>query len=60
MSHPKAPMTNYHHKLVKLTDNISVYHKGYHIGLQASMKNLKRLLSTPKFTNFVTVSHKNY
>ena len=41
MPHPKATMSNYHHKYVIQTEDISVHQKACHIDLLASMKSLK-------------------
>ena len=60
MPHPKTPVTNYHHKQVKHTENSSVYHKACHTDLQTSMKSLNSILSIPKFPNFLIISHGNY
>ena len=43
MPHQKALMTNYHHKIEKHTDNISVYKKACHIDFLASMKSSKSI-----------------
>ena len=41
MPHPKVLMTNYNHKYINYTENISVYQNVCHIDLLASMKSSK-------------------
>ena len=40
---PKTPVTKYHQKQVKYTENSPVYHKACHTDLQTSMKSLNSI-----------------
>ena len=40
-------------------ENVSVYYRAFNIDWKASITALKSVITSPKFTNFVTIGDKN-